>query len=88
MPKYITSVKLLNSTEPDYQKLLIEMEKKYFYPAVKQEKQSYQSDKTCIFNGTRYDNLFDASSAISKAAANTQKKYFFTIMRDKKKVDS
>ena len=88
MPTYITSIKLLAATEKDYQKLSQEMEKKSFLPGNKPVIIGHNSENCQItFYCSSRNTLLDATTAVSQAAASIGKKFSFTIIKDKSKVD-
>jgi hypothetical protein len=84
MPTFTTSIKLLSATEFDYRKLSQEMEKKSFHPAKAQYPASGNSP--VIFKCTTDSSLADTSSAVSRVASLTGKKFSFTIIKEKPKV--
>ena len=89
MPTFITHIKLLASTENDYQKLSREMEKKSFHPDNKPIIIGHQSEACqIIFKCSAKTTLLDATTAVSQAIASIGKKFSFTIMKEKIKAES
>lgn len=87
MPNFITSIKLLSASENDYQKLFTEMGKRFIYPSNKQGLSKSNTDKIYIFNDSRHESLLEATIAVSQAASQTNKKFRFTIIKDKKRME-
>jgi hypothetical protein len=86
MAKFITSIKLLEATERDYAKLSQELKKYFFSPAAKTGLgKSTESAASVIFNSSDNKSLLDTTTAISRAAATTGRKYSFTVIREKTK---
>ncbi len=86
MAKFITSIKLLEATERDYAKLSQELKKFFFSPAGKAGfGKSTESTASVIFNSSDNKSLLDTTTAISRAAATTGRKYSFTVIREKTK---
>jgi hypothetical protein len=89
MPKFITSIKLQEASEKDYAILSREL-KKYFFNPVSDHNtnKSTGNSPAFTFNSTRHKNLLDTTTAVSNAAASTGKKYSFTVIREKSKIES
>ena len=89
MPKFITSISLQEASEKDYDVLSREL-KKYFFSPVNdlKSKKSGGNNSTYTFDSTRHKSLLDTTSAVAHAAASTGKKYSFTIIREKSKMES
>jgi hypothetical protein len=89
MSKFITSIKLQEATERDYAALSQEMKKNSFSP-VSETKHDRKGGNplTFVFNTTSNKSLLDTTAVVSLAAATTGKKYSFTVIRDKTKLDS
>jgi len=86
MAKFITSIKLLDATERDYAKLSQELKKYFFSPAGKTGSgKSTESATSVIFNSSDNKSLLDTTTAVSRAAATTGRKYSFTVIREKAK---
>ena len=82
MAKFITSIKLQEASERDYAKLSLELKKYLFTPAGKTLK---SSESPLVFNSAESKSLLDTTTAVSRAAATTGKKYSFTVIREKVK---
>jgi hypothetical protein len=88
MPKFITSIKLQEATERDYAKLSQELKKYFFTPASKTGSgKSTGSISTLVFNSAESKSLLDTTTAVSRAAATTGRKFSFTVIREKSKSD-
>ncbi len=89
MPKFITSIRLQEASERDYAILSSEL-KKYFFNPVTDHKinRSNGPSPAFTFNSTRHKSLLDTTTAVSNAAASTGKKYSFTVIREKSKLES
>jgi hypothetical protein len=89
MSKFITSIRLQEATERDYAALSKEMRKNSFSPVSdpKHDKTG-GTPLTFVFNTTSNKSLLDTTAVVSLAAATTGKKYSFTVIRDKTRVDS
>jgi hypothetical protein len=89
MPKFITSISLQEANERDYAKLSQEMKKNSFNPV-----SEFKSGKTggvtssFVFNSAGNKSLLDTTTEISLAAATTGKKYSFTVIKEKSKLES
>jgi hypothetical protein len=89
MPKFITSIRLQEASEKDYAILSRELKKYFFIPVNDTNQNKSNSDGPAyIFNSTRHKNLLDSTTAVSNAAASTGKKYSFTVIREKSKIES
>ncbi len=89
MPKFTTSIRLLEATEKDYAQLYREMKKNDFNPVSRNEKHHPAGiTSTSTFNSTRYKSLFDTTAVVSLAASATGKKYSFTVIKEKAKPDA
>jgi hypothetical protein len=89
MPKFITSIHLQEATERDYAKLSQELKKYLFSPVNKPGSgKSAGSASSYVFNSTGNKSLIDTSAAVSLAAANTGKKFSFTVIREKAKTEN
>ena len=84
MAKFITSIKLQEATERDYAKLSQELKKYFFSPAAKPGKSSGSS---LVFNSAESKSLLDTTTAVSRAAATTGRKFSFTVIREKAKTE-
>lgn len=88
MAKFITSIKLLEATERDYAKLSQELKKYFFSPAGKSGSvKPAESAAPVTFNSSDNKSLLDATTAVSRAAATTGRKYSFTVIREKTRTD-
>ncbi len=88
MAKFITSIKLVEASERDYAKLSQELKKYFFNPAAKTGSGKTKAPASAaVFNSSDNQNLLDATTAVSRAAATTGKKFSFTVIRDKTKTD-
>jgi hypothetical protein len=89
MPKFITSIRLQEASEKDYDILSSEL-KKYFFSPVTDSKtnKSGGSNPSFTFNSTRHKSLLDTTTAVSNAAASTGKKFSFTVIKEKTKLES
>lgn len=88
MAKFITSIKLLEATERDYAKLSQELKKYFFNPAGKTGSgKSKETAATAVFNSPDNNSLLDTTTAVSRAAATTGRKFSFTVIREKTKTD-
>jgi hypothetical protein len=84
MSTYTTSIKLLAATETDYMQLSRELKKNAFHPVGKPAFSNSDSrTHSFVFNTASKKSLLDATTAVSLAAANTGKKYSFTVIKDK-----
>jgi hypothetical protein len=89
MPKFTTSIQLQEASEKDYAVLSREMKKNLFKPVseVKVDKTG-RLISTFVFNSSTYKSLLDTTNVVSLAAASTGKKYSFTVIREKSKLES
>jgi len=88
MPKFTTSIRLQGASEKDYAVLTREMRKNSFSPVSENKKNSSGGlDTTFVFNSTSHKSLLDTTAVVSLAAATTGKKYSFTVIREKNRVD-
>jgi hypothetical protein len=88
MAKFITSIKLQEATERDYAILSQELKKYLFSPAGKSlSGKSTGSASSLVFNSADDKSLLDTTTAVSKAAATTGKKFSFTVIREKSKAE-
>ncbi|HEY8734471.1 MAG TPA: hypothetical protein VIL90_07905 [Puia sp.] len=89
MPKFITSIRLQEATEKDYAVLSKEMKKNSFSPVNELKKNiSGGLNSPFVFNSTSHKSLLDTTAVVSLAAATTGKKYSFTVIREKSKIES
>jgi hypothetical protein len=86
MPKFITSVKLQEASERDYDRLSQELKKYSFQPV--SDVKAGQKNASFVFNSTGTKGLLDTTTVVSLAAASTGKKYSFTVIREKAKIES
>jgi hypothetical protein len=88
MPKFTTSIRLQGANEKDYAVLTREMRKNSFNPVSENKKNSSGGpDTTFVFDSTSHKSLLDTTAVVSLAAATTGKKYSFTVIREKTRVD-
>lgn len=88
MAKFITSIKLLEATERDYEKLSQELKKYFFSPAGRAGLQkTTESGVSAIFNSSDNKSLLDTTTEVSRAASTTGRKFSFTVIREKTKTD-
>jgi hypothetical protein len=89
MAKFITSIKLQEANERDYAKLSQEKLKKYLFSPVGKSGsgKTTGSSTSLTFNSTDNKSLLDTTTAISRAAATTGRKFSFTVIREKIKTD-
>jgi hypothetical protein len=88
MAKFITSIKLQEATERDYAKLSQELKKYLFSPSGKSGSgKPMESTSSVTYNSTDNKSLLDTTTAISRAAATTGRKFSFTVIREKIKTD-
>jgi hypothetical protein len=88
MAKFITSIKLQEATERDYAKLSQELKKYLFSPVGKSGSgKTAESSASATFNSADNKSLLDTTTAISRAAATTGRKFSFTVIREKLKTD-
>jgi len=88
MSKFITSIKLQEATEKDYVILSQELKKYLFTPVNKSvSSRSSGSASAFVFNSDDDKSLLDTTSAVSRAAATTGRKFSFTVIREKAKTE-
>ena len=89
MHKFITSIRLQEANERDYATLSREMKKNSFNP-VSESKFNKQDGiiSSIVFNATSNKSLLDTTTAVSLAAATTGKKYSFTVIKERPKLES
>jgi hypothetical protein len=89
MPKFITSIRLQEANERDYAVLSREMKKNAFNP-VSENKLSETNGITSsiVFNTTSNRSLLDTTTVVSLAAATTGKKYSFTVIKERPRLES
>ncbi len=89
MPKFITSIRLQEASERDYALLSREMRKNAFSP-VSENKLTSSSGmiSSVVFNSTSNKSLLDTTTEVSLAAATTGKKYSFTVIKERAKLES
>ena len=89
MPKFITSIRLQEANENDYAILSREMKKNAFNPVSENKKDvSRGLNSTHVFNSTSHKSLLDTTTVVSLAAATTGKKYSFTVIKEKSRMES
>ena len=89
MSKFITSIRLQEATERDYATLSQEMKKNAFNPVSDQKHgKAGGNSSTFVFNSTGNKSLLDTTTVVTLAAATTGKKYSFTVIREKTKLES
>jgi hypothetical protein len=89
MSKFITSIRLQEATERDYATLSQEMKKNSFNPVSEiSHVKAGRIPSAFVFNTTSNKSLLDTTTVVSLAAATTGKKYSFTLIREKSKIDS
>jgi hypothetical protein len=88
MAKFITSIKLQEATEKDYAILSQELKKYLFYPVSKNTSgKSTGSTSSLVFNSADDKSLLDTTTAVSRAASTTGKKFSFTVIKEKAKAE-
>lgn len=89
MPKFITSIRLQEANERDYAILSREMKKNAFSP-VSENKLNGPGGKisSIVFNSTSNKSLLDTTTEVSLAASTTGKKYSFTVIKERTKLES
>ena len=88
MAKFITSIKLQEATEKDYAVLSQELKKYLFNPVNKNiSGKSIGSATSLVFNSADDKSLLDTTTAVSRAAATTGKKFSFTVIKEKSKAE-
>lgn len=89
MAKFITSIKLQEATERDYAKLSQELKKYLFSPSGKSGSGKLMDSAASVtFNSSDNKSLLDTTTAVSRAAATTGRKFSFTVIREKIKPDN
>jgi hypothetical protein len=89
MSKYITSISLQEATERDYAQLSREMKKNSFNPVNELKlNNNNRRPSAFVFNSNNNMSLLDTTTVVSLAAATTGKKYSFTVIREKSKLES
>ena len=89
MPKFITSIRLQKANERDYAILSREMKKNSFNPVSENKsKESGEFISSIVFNSTSNKSLVDTTTEVSLAAATTGKKYSFTVLKERAKLES
>jgi hypothetical protein len=89
MPKFTTSIRLQEANEKDYAILSREMKKNSFNPVSENKKNTSEGlNTTFVFNSTTHKSLLDTTAVVSLAAATTGKKYSFTVIKEKSKIES
>jgi hypothetical protein len=89
MPKFITSIRLQEANEKDYAILSREMKKNSFSP-VSENKSNGSSEviSSIVFNSISNKSLLDTTTEVTLAAATTGKKYSFTVLKERTKLES
>lgn len=89
MSKYITSISLQEATERDYAQLSLEMKRNSFNPVSELKfNDTSRTPSVFVFNSVSNKSLVDTTTVVSLAAATTGKKYAFTVIREKSKLES
>lgn len=89
MPAYTISIKLEAASNTDYEKLSKELEKKSFQSLQMPLPRGVDTGLLpFICKSGNVSSLMDISCVVSKAAAHTGKKFVFTIIKDKMKIDA
>lgn len=88
MPTYLITITVLAATEKDYKKLSQEMENKLFQITAKPNI-SGSFGETCrlTFKCSLRISLLEATAIVSQAALTIGKKFSFTIMKEKAKME-
>jgi hypothetical protein len=89
MPKFITSIRLQEANERDYAILSRELKKNSFSPV--SENKSNRSGEvisSIVFNSNSNKSLLDTTTEVTLAAATTGKKYSFTILKERTKLEA
>jgi hypothetical protein len=84
MAKFITSINLQEATDRDYAKLSQELKKYFFSPANKPGK---SLGSPLVFNSAESNSLLDTTTAVTRAASATGRKFSFTVIREKAKAE-
>jgi hypothetical protein len=82
MARFITTIRLHNAAETDYDKLNAELEKQSFR-GIKTTKKHTDTESKREYNREGNVTLQEVTDAVLKAAEKTGKKYSFTIIRNK-----
>jgi hypothetical protein len=89
MPKFITSISLQEANERDYAILSREMKKNSFNPVSENKlNDSGELISSVVFNTISNKSLLDTTTEVSLAAATTGKKYSFTVIKERAKLES
>jgi hypothetical protein len=67
---------------------LIQERKNLFKPVEVKVDKTGRLISTFVFNSSSYKSLLDTTTVVSLAAATTGKKYSFTVIREKSKLES
>ncbi len=89
MPKFITSIRLQEANERDYAILSRELKKNSFSP-VSENKSNGSGEviSSIVFNSNSNKSLLDTTTEVTLAAATTGKKYSFTVIKERTKLES
>ena len=89
MPKFITSIRLQEANERDYAILSRELKKNSFSP-VSENKSNGSGEviSSIVFNSNSNKSLLDTTTEVTLAAATTGKKYSFTVLKERTKLES
>ena len=89
MPKFITSIRLQEANERDYAILSRELKKNSFSP-VSENKSNGSGEviSSVVFNSNSNKSLLDTTTEVTLAAATTGKKYSFTILKERTKLEA
>jgi len=89
MPKFITSIRLQEANERDYAILSRELKKNSFSP-VSENKSNGSGEviSSIVFNSNSNKSLLDTTTEVTLAAATTGKKYSFTILKERTKLEA
>ena len=89
MPKFITSIRLQEANERDYAILSRELKKNSFSP-VSENKSNGSGEviSSVVFNSNSNKSLLDTTTEVTLAAATTGKKYSFTVIKERAKMDA
>jgi hypothetical protein len=89
MPKFITSIRLQEANERDYAILSRELKKNSFSP-VSENKSNGSGEviSSIVFNSNSNKSLLDTTTEVTLAAATTGKKYSFTVIKERSKLES
>jgi hypothetical protein len=83
MPKFITTIQLHDAEEKDYKQLNTELKRKSFISINELSATEKSKARKEVFNREGNVTLQDVTDAVVRAAANTGKRYSFTIIRNK-----